>query len=194
MPATITTPLAILENPGSITVIVGRNGSGKSRFLRDLTFEFQNNLDYYVSYVSPERGGSFSREAGIDQAISTDPNWMPQSRNKNQAGEFKTSSASLLMQLENALGRKLDIDLVLRADISKTFQSEYIDKLNALLLNIRLVRKPNQYGYVFENLEGQEVSAKEISSGESESLALGSEIFHFFLKLDFNKLCEVQER
>ena len=55
---------AILLHPSSLNLIVGRNGSGKSRFLRALS-KIRDEGDANVSYVSPERAGKFAAD-GIE--------------------------------------------------------------------------------------------------------------------------------
>ena len=179
-------PNATIQNPGPINVVVGRNGSGKSRFLRALISNFENNQDYFTQYVSPERGGSFSNEAGVDQNTLVDRNWFKTVRNRNQSGDFKKTSAALLRKLETGWGRRLDNDPALRATI-KTFQSEYLDKINNLLLDIRIVNSPNEYGFSFQNYAGEKINAENISSGESEGVSLGAEILHFIASIDVSK-------
>ncbi len=180
------TPEATIQNLGVINVIVGRNGSGKSRFLRGLILHFQNSEVHFTKYVSPERGGSFLNEANIDQN-TTNQDWFRNTRNRNQSGDFKKTSASLLRQLENAWGRRLDSDQALRVDTSKTFQTEYLNKINNLLLNIRIVNNSNEYTFSFETYAGEKLNSENISSGESEAVSLSTEVLHFFSNIDVNK-------
>lgn len=183
----INTPNGQIIDPGTITVIVGRNGSGKSRFLREITSHFRQNAEYHVMYVAPERGGIFEAEASIEQAMIQQSDWVFGSRNRNQGDAFKKTSAAYLKQLEILWGRRLDKDLELRSNSSKTFQTEYIDKINYLLLNIRIVQDPNNHGFVFQDLTGEQVKAENISSGESEAVSLATELLYFLSKIDVNK-------
>ena len=57
---------AHLAGLNNINVIMGRNGAGKSRFLRDLEAVMsQNGPLFYVRYVSPERAGTFKRDGNV---------------------------------------------------------------------------------------------------------------------------------
>lgn len=92
----------------NINVIVGRNGAGKSRFLRDIEQSIsQNQKLFYARYVSPERGGSFKRDGNILTNMSNSPNWLRQSRAVNQASNFKAASAMLFREAETLYLRRL---------------------------------------------------------------------------------------
>jgi energy-coupling factor transporter ATP-binding protein EcfA2 len=184
----ITTPNATLENPGTITVIVGRNGSGKSRFLRTITKHLNSNKTINnVSYITPERASLFQYHPNTDHNINQDPNWLYNDRLQNQSSSFKLTAASTLKRLELLWGRKLDNNQALRAT-EKTFQTEYLDKINKLFLNIKIVRGNGSQAFEFEDHNGTKIPPTEISSGESEAAALATEILNFFENIDQTKL------
>lgn len=85
----------------NINVIMGRNGAGKSRFLRDIE-EITNRSKqlYYVRYVSPERAGSFKRDGNVLTNMSNNPEWLRLTRAVNQASDFKAASAMLFREAE----------------------------------------------------------------------------------------------
>lgn len=181
---TLQSPNATIQDPGTINVIVGRNGAGKSRFLRDLTSHFRGNPAYNVSYITPERGGTFVYEPHIEVNTLSDPNWLPNNRQQNQSGEFKKSSLNHLRNLSIAWGRRLNDDLELRKT-NKTFESEFLADINALFLNVSLVWKNNSF--TFESIAGDPIPPNQISSGESEIVSLASEILNFFESIDASK-------
>ncbi|MFO5761062.1 hypothetical protein [Klebsiella pneumoniae] len=73
----------------NINIIMGRNGAGKSRFLRDIEQTIsQNKQQFYVRYVSPERAGSFKRDGTILTNMSDNPEWLRHTRAVNQASNL----------------------------------------------------------------------------------------------------------
>lgn len=171
---------SILRNPTNLNIIVGRNGSGKSRFLRAL-YGRRNQNGSYFSYVSPERAGIFEPSPNIEQNTRSNMSWLDNHRDKNQVESFKNSSANKLRELAFLFGKKLEYDRALRADFSKTFDSEQLSKINGLLSNVHIDRSDQIGGdFVFSTLDGANVKPDQISSGESEAISLGAEILHFF--------------
>lgn len=69
----------------NINVLLGRNGSGKSRFLRRLDSELAGKSDFNVRYISPERSGVFQKDGNADLNMERDGNWLRSARSKNQA-------------------------------------------------------------------------------------------------------------
>lgn len=68
---------AHLTGLNNINILVGRNGSGKSRFFRDIEARTsQHKKEFYVRYVSPERAGSFKRDGQILTNMSDSPEWL----------------------------------------------------------------------------------------------------------------------
>ncbi|BBF81263.1 AAA family ATPase [Asticcacaulis excentricus] len=177
---------ASIRNLSNLNVIVGRNGAGKSRFVRDLVQTFRNNSSYNIKYVSPERGGSFKRDATVETNMAANPSWLSNVRHRNQDNNFKSASAHLFNQLETAFLRKMETDSEIRGDFSKTFVTVHLDKINGLLTNIVIERstKPGTL-FEFKNYDGTaSIEPENISSGESEAVALATEIMFFFATLD----------
>lgn len=107
----------------SINIIMGRNGAGKSRFLRDIEEATSENKQlFYVRYVSPERAGSFKRDGNVLTNMSNDPNWLRQSRAVNQVNNFKSTSAMLFREAEALYNRRLVSSPDIRLDLNRNFE------------------------------------------------------------------------
>jgi len=171
---------AHLINLNNINIILGRNGTGKSRFLRDIEgLTNQDKATYYVRYVSPERAGSFKRDGNILTNMSNDPNWLRHTRAVNQASNFKPASAMLFREAETLYLRRLASTPAIRMDPTRSFETDRLSKVNQLLTNISL--EMGNADFEFRSLaDGQTISPDEISSGESEAVALATEILYFF--------------
>lgn len=176
-----------LRGLNNINIIMGRNGSGKSRFLRDIDQLIRQKKDeYYVRYISPERAGTFKRDGIVFQNMSNDPNWLPASRAVNQATYFKAASAMLLREAETLYLRKLTKTPEIRMDTTRNFETDRLNKINHLLTNISLEMINAEFE--FRSLvSGEIISPDQISSGESEAVALATEILYFFDTIDPSK-------
>lgn len=175
---------ARLTGLNNINVIMGRNGTGKSRFLRDIEhMASQNRHLFYVRYVSPERAGSFKRDGNVLTYMSNDPNWLRQSRAVNQANNFKATSAMLFREAETLYLRRLASTPEIRLDPTRNFETDRMSKVNQLLTNISL--EMGNSDFEFRSLtDGQTISPDQISSGESEAVVLAAEILYFFDTID----------
>lgn len=178
---------ARLTNLNNINVIMGRNGAGKSRFLRDIeATASQNKQLIYVRYVSPERAGTFKRDGNVLTAMSNDPNWLRHTRAVNQASNFKAASAMLFREAETLYLRRLANTPEIRMDPTRNFETDRLSKVNQLLTNISL--EMGNADFEFRSLaDGQIISPDGISSGESEAVALATEILYFFDTIDPTK-------
>jgi ABC-type transporter Mla maintaining outer membrane lipid asymmetry ATPase subunit MlaF len=175
---------ALLTNLNNINVIMGRNGAGKSRFLREIeeANRYSNEL-FNVRYVSPERAGSFRRDGNVLTNMSNDPNWLRTTRAVNQASNFKAASAMLFREAETLYLRRLATTPEIRMDPTRNFETDRLSKVNQLLTNISL--EMGNADFEFRSLgDGQTISPDGISSGESEAVALAAEILHFFDTID----------
>lgn len=178
-----------LENPSPISIIIGRNGSGKSRFLRTLCDVSTAQVSkYQVTYISPERAGTFQNEPGSESNIQNVQGWLRNVRHTNQANGFKNASAYFFKQLEMLFLRRLENDMGMRTDPDITFKNVQLSKINQLLHNIELRQSSGPKGIVFCDHSGQEIQPDSISSGESEVVALASEVLYFFETIDFTKI------
>lgn len=166
---------------------MGRNGAGKSRFLRDIEeVTSQNKELFYVRYVSPERAGSFKRDGNVLTNMSDNPNWLRQTRAVNQASNFKAASAMLFREAETLYLRRLASTPEIRMDPTRNFETDRLSKVNQLLTNISL--EMGNADFEFRSLaDGHTISPDSISSGESEAVALAAEILYFFDTIDPTK-------
>ncbi len=163
----------------NVNIVLGRNGAGKSRFMRQIEQQQRHVKESQIRYVSPERAGSFQKDGNVITQASNNENYLPQQRSKNQASQFKQASAMLLEQVENNYLRRLQGDNKIRLDLSRNFQIDRIDRINSLLTNVRMDFGTS--GFEFRSSETDEVvAADQLSSGESEGIALASEVLHFF--------------
>lgn len=160
---------------------------GKSRFLRDIEQTIsQNKQQFYVRYVSPERAGSFKRDGTILTNMSDNPEWLRHTRAVNQASNFKAASAMLFREAETLYLRRLANTPEIRTDLTRNFQTDRLSKINQLLTNISL--EMGNADYEFRSLvDGQIIDPAQISSGESEAVALAAEIIYFFDTIDPEK-------
>lgn len=167
-----------LRNLSNLNIIMGRNGSGKSRFLRSLDREFWDKDGFNVRYVSPERAGTFTRDGNIITHISSNPGYLRNVRSTNQVANFKAASAVLLREAETMYLRKLAATPSIRENLERNFQADRLDKINGLLTNISL--EVGQSDFEFRALTGEPIQSGEISSGEAEAVSLATEIIYFF--------------
>ncbi|WP_199770557.1 AAA family ATPase [Vibrio campbellii] len=174
------------EGLKSINILLGRNGAGKSRFLRAIDQGVVRSDEYNVRYISPERAGVFKRNGNVMTNMENDPNWIGNARRKNQADNFKAASANLLREVETAYLRKLQDNPEIRFDQTKNFRTERLDSINRLLSNLTICQEGSNF--VFRNVEGEEIQPDQISSGESESISLAVEMMYFFDNLKEDKL------
>lgn len=172
-----------------INVLLGRNGAGKSRFLRAIDQSVFHDKSYYVRYISPERAGVFRRDGNVMTNMESSPGWLEEVRRRNQAENFKAASANLLREVETAYLRKMQDTPEIRQDPSKNFRVERLEKINRLLANLIICQEGSDF--IFRNNDGDAIEPDQISSGESEAVALSVEMMYFFdnLKKDrFNLL------
>lgn len=179
---TIGTTIRGLTN---INVIVGRNGAGKSRLLRALDEALWRNEAFNMRYISPERAGVFQREGSTGTNMERDKNWLPSVRRRNQSDNFKAVSAYLLRELELVYNRRILSTTALRVDPTRSFENDLLRRISGLLANISV--EQDSSSFVFVSATGERVDPDQISSGESECIALATEILYFFETLDPNR-------
>ena len=173
------------EGLKNINILLGKNGAGKSRFLRSIDEHVSNNDEYFIRYISPERAGVFKRNGGVMTNMENDPNWLVSVRRMNQADNFKAASANLLREVETAYLRKMQDDPEIRLDHTRNFRTERLDSINRLLANLTICQEGSDF--VFRNNDGEAIQPDNISSGESESVALAVEMMYFFDNLKDGK-------
>src|SRR5262245_4104410 len=105
-------------------VLLGKNGCGKSRLLKQCEEALRRNPEIgSVRYLSPERGGFIQYEANIEQNITSNLAWLADSRRQNQAGQFRQQSAAQFRRLELLTLREIERTPALRTDPKVTFDS-----------------------------------------------------------------------
>jgi ABC-type branched-subunit amino acid transport system ATPase component len=176
---------AELLNISNVNIILGRNGAGKSLFLRALDVSLSGDPNYNVRYISPERAGVFRKDGNVQTNIENNITWLRDTRRRNQADNFKAASAYLLREIEVSYLRRLQDSISIRQDLQRNFRVDRLDGINRLLSNISIEQVDSNF--VFINSLGESVPPEQISSGESEAIALASEIMYFFETLDGSK-------
>lgn len=177
-----------LTNLSKMNVILGKNGSGKSYMLKQVEAALQGRkTSGTIRYISPERGGLFQYEAGIDQAISSDPNWMVQNRRNNQSSNFRQQSATIFRRLENLVLREIEEDHTKPEYEPRSFQTN-IDLLNTLLDRVKIKRDKIKAFIIVDRDKCEEIAPDAISSGESELISLGIEFLMFAKECTAEKL------
>lgn len=161
-----------LKDLSKINIVLGKNGCGKSTLLKQADSQLASADIGKKKYVTPERGGVLTYEAGIDQNITANLTWLAESRRVNQFAQFKQQSAVQFRRLELLVLREAEAKAAV-ADFAP-----YVEKLNTLLDNIEL-RRIDPTFKLFSRATGTEIPPQNISSGESELIALGIEILIF---------------
>ena len=171
-----------LNNLKKINIILGKNGCGKSTMLRQLELGVLKRPHIFgrSRYITPERGGSLTYNASVENSFNTDVNWMPNDRRKNLSNSFREQSVTQYRTLETLILREVD------KDRSKEGFEPYIDRINSLLDNIEIKGE----GATFKILKKgsvEQLRATQISSGESELISLGIELLFFSKELEEDK-------
>ena len=149
---------ATIRGISNINLILGRNGAGKSRFLRCLDTSLAGNSDFYVRYVSPERAGVFKPDGNVQNAMEQNKDWLRSVRSKNQADNFKAASANLLREIELAYLRRLQQSPHIRTDLDRNFETDRLDQINQLFPNISI--EQDRSSYIFRSSSGAPTSCR----------------------------------
>jgi ABC-type cobalamin/Fe3+-siderophores transport system ATPase subunit len=175
-----------LINNSRFTIILGKNGSGKSTLLRKISGQNKKAN----KYVSPERGGTLKYDPGIDNNISSNPTWLEDTRQQNRFEQFRQQSAAQFRNLELLVLREIEKEAVKRTDPLYTFDN-ILDRINELLPAIKLIRSDK--GFSITSKQGQAIAEEQISSGESELIALAIEVLVFSRSTLPNKILLLDE-
>lgn len=168
-----------LNNLNKINIVLGKNGCGKSRMLRDIEQKLarkpqeKNNR---AKYITPERGGTLAYEANVEGSMAQNISWLFNTRRKNQFYQFKQQSVAQFRKLETLVLREIEKENP-RA-YAHTFGA-YIDKINSLLENVRMERRDITFKIFLKSNPDTEIEAGDISSGESELISLAIECLIF---------------
>ncbi|WP_216593242.1 ATP-binding cassette domain-containing protein [Sediminibacterium salmoneum] len=173
----------ILTGLSKINVLLGKNGCGKSGLLKRLESFLTQQNNGEINYVTPERGGSLRYEAGVEQNVIAGENWAKDQKRQNQWPSFKHYSVTQYRRLETLSLREIEKNHEIRADFTKTFDT-IIQKINNLLTNVKIVRGTKGDFDIFTIDPEAKIEPQQISSGESEIIALAIEC------LTFEKSCD----
>jgi len=202
---TIETNGYVLKNPSKINIILGKNGCGKSRLLREVEKGLrsdENKDKFFISYITPERGGNMLLDPNVDQNINNG-NWIHDNRGKNQCLNFKQQSFSkyIDLQLKVLMALEKKTDKVEAKNQGYNIKEEdklsyYVKKLNLLLENVYIQNKERGFNFYLKKREEsqqtkeekpQQVEARSISSGESEIISLAIECLTFSKNIEKEK-------
>jgi energy-coupling factor transporter ATP-binding protein EcfA2 len=172
-----------LTNLSKINILLGKNGCGKSSLLKKVEEVLKGNKDGEVNYVTPERGGSLSYNSGVEQNSANDENWASSQKRANQWIQFKSYSISQFRKLELLSLREIEKNHVIRQDLTHNFDT-IINQINSLLTNVRIERTNKGDFEIFHRNTNTKLNPSQISSGESELIALTIEC------LTFAKTCQ----
>lgn len=159
------------RNLGRINIIVGKNGCGKSTLYKKLDAGLPKD-EYHIRYITPERGGNLNYDAGVEQSLNANTNYLPSTRRVNQFNQFRQQSVAQFKKLEILALRQIEKDLEIRKG-DYTFDS-VIDEINVLLDNIEISRTNTGFSIHLKN-GGPEIKPEKISSGEAELISLAIE-------------------
>lgn len=176
-----------LVNGSKFTVLIGKNGAGKSTLLRAMNAGDRP----HIKYVSPERGGTLKYDPNVDNNISSNEGWLKQTRQTNRFEQFRQQSAAQFRNLETAVLREIEKQPDKRADLTYTFDA-ILEQINVLLPAIKMVRN-DKGGFSIQSKSGQPLDETNISSGESELIALAIEVLVFSRQSMPNKILLLDE-
>lgn len=167
-----------LTNLSKINVLLGKNGCGKSSLLKKVEQRLKGQNNGEANYVTPERGGTLTYNASVEQNSTNDDNWASGQKRQNQWTQFKAYSISQFRKLELLSLREIEQDQAIRQDLTYNFDT-VIQKINNLLTNVRIERTNKGDFEIFHNETNEKLKANQISSGESELIALTIECLTF---------------
>jgi ABC-type branched-subunit amino acid transport system ATPase component len=124
----------IVEN-SRLTILLGKNGAGKSTCMREL--DSSNTLN--TKYISPERGGTLKYDPNVDNNIATNQGWLENTRRQIRFAQFRQQSAAQFRTLEVLILRESERNVGKRNDHTYTFD-RILGQINSLLPVICLVR------------------------------------------------------
>jgi ABC-type branched-subunit amino acid transport system ATPase component len=154
-----------------VTVLFGKNGSGKSSFMRKF---FEANREEGVHYVSPERGGQLQYEPNIAQ-VEMDPQQRGRTRTSNNFnGSYRQESIARISTLLNYVGRHGAGELAVE-EFWNTFDALVSDVLPTI--DLVTTNSPPFYGLTRTDTN-QEISSGQnvLSTGETEAVSVALDV------------------
>jgi predicted ATPase len=155
-----------LRGLNEITVVLGRNGSGKSQLLRGL----RDRAPSSSHYVVPERTGEISFEANLMIEVGN-----AQSRRNRSSGNFSPNYRQEVVTRIQAYYTKRGTK---RVDAIKHDPEDLLQALSIVLPDFTVrVKDENPFYQLLRVKDGSSVtSVSALSSGESQLLSLGMDI------------------
>ncbi len=167
---------------GDVNFILGKNGVGKSQLLRALDrFTRDQGPEMPSKYIVPERAGQLIWAPHVENQVTSDVNFLRNSRMQNQVTEFRQQVMVTYRRLELAILRKFEIS----QKVEDKFEP-VIEQINGLLDYVQIVRTSADFD-VRSKVSGQVLDRNQISSGESELISLGIECLEFAYSSDPTK-------
>ncbi|MBB5166271.1 AAA family ATPase [Mycobacterium sp. AZCC_0083] len=166
---------------GRINVLLGKNGTGKSTVLKAFQRYVRNGGTRWgeSKYITPERAGTLTYESGVEQNIINSPNWLVDTRLVNQYNQFKQQTVSQYRRLELSVLRAVETASK-AGETPRIYFSHYLERINSLLDNIEIRSETTNSAFkMYDRDSDVEISAGNISSGESELIALAIEALVF---------------
>ena len=168
-----------LSNLAKISILLGKNGSGKSTILRVL----EQNKAYLPNvgaarYITPERGGQLTYDGGIETTIAQNPSWSDSVRRSNRYDNFRQMSVTEFRRLETLVLRKIENDPTTRQDMTFSFNTT-LASINELLDHVQIVRGDGAGFEITAKGNPEKRTPETLSSGESELISLAIEILAF---------------
>ncbi len=178
-----------LRNLNRVNILLGKNGCGKSTLLRRIQGSLGENqrVNFTTSYITPERGGILQEDSGEEQNIINDSNRLFNTRRQDQFNQFKQQTVYHYRLLKEMVQDEIELVPEIRQNNTITFDT-YINKINILLDNVKIVRDREKRSFsIQKKSDSSNLNPGDISSGESELIALGIECLTFLKKVDSTK-------
>lgn len=158
----------VLKNLTDITVIFGRNASGKSTLLRNILNQDKKNRHY----ISPERSGqiSFDPHMMLDEM---DPETRENQRNKNMVIDFRQRVISMLQVYLTKRGAAKD------QKVYFNFMPDKIERLVSELMpqfKLEITGERTIYKLIRQESEKDISGITQLSSGECEIFTIALDI------------------
>lgn len=159
----------ILKNLNEITILFGKNGSGKSKLLRTLRDSDKNTYHY----TSPERAGDITHDVGIMQEELTGDKRANRSQ-QNLSPTYRQEAVSRIQALQLKIGNVTGHS----GEKSPVSLNEIKEFISILLPDFEFKVTDQNPPYELKRLpNGEKVtSVNHLSSGESEILTLALDI------------------
>lgn len=158
----------VLKELNEMTILFGKNGSGKSQLLRTLRNTDQNTYHY----TSPERAGEITHDVGISQEELNAPSRAGR-RQQNLSSTYRQEAVSRIQAVLIKIG-----NLTGRGKTSSVNINDIENFLQILLPDFQFNITGQNPPYEFKRVHNDELvsSVSRLSSGEAEILTLALDL------------------